>query len=60
MTPFVLYYVWRYYGYELFAIALLVDGYYQAFYYWPFFSLSLATLLVTFNFLKPKMLLYTE
>ena len=31
-------YVWQYRGYELFFLALVVDGYYGQFYSWPWYA----------------------
>lgn len=58
--PLALYYIWRYHGFELIIVGLLIDGYYQAFYEVPFLSIFLVLSIVIINFLKPKLLLYTE
>ncbi len=58
--PLVLLYLWRYDGFELVFVGILVDGYYQAFYTWPFLTILLIVLVMVVNFLKPKLLLYTE
>ena len=58
--PLALYYIWQYHGFELVVIGLLIDGYYQAFYDIPFLSIFLVLAIIMINFLKPKLLLYTE
>jgi hypothetical protein len=57
--PLSLWFIFRYRGYELIIIAILVDGYYQAYYSIPI--LSITTILVVFlvDIIKPRLLMYT-
>ena len=54
-----LYYMFRYVGYELIVLAVLVDGYYGAFYSVPYLSIMSVLALLVANILKPY-LLYTN
>ncbi len=58
-VPLCLWYLFKYRGYELIAVAILVDGYYQAFYSIPVLSIATIILVVLFDFIKPQLLMYT-
>jgi hypothetical protein len=53
-------YVFRYSGYELIILAVLVDGYYGAFFSLPLLSLGTTAFVFFVNFIKPSLLMYTE
>jgi len=55
-----LWYVFRYSGYELIFLAILIDGYYGAFFSIPVLSISTLVLVVSINVIKPSLLMYTE
>lgn len=46
-------------GYELILIAILVDGYYQAFYSVPILSIVTLISVILVNIIKPYLLMYT-
>ncbi len=52
-------YLIKFRGYELIAIAILVDGYYQAFYTMPLLSICTVVLVGLVNLIKPRLLMYT-
>jgi hypothetical protein len=58
--PLSLFYIIKNKGYDLVFVAILVDGYYQAFHSLPILSIGylISTLLI--SFIKPKLLMYTE
>ncbi len=58
-VPLCLYYLAKNDGYELILIAILVDGYYQAFYHTPFLSILAVFLVGLVNLIKPQLLMYT-
>lgn len=59
-VPLAAYYAWRYVGYELFVIGVLVDGYYGLFYDVPIFSMITTVIVLLVNMLAPYVLVYNE
>lgn len=57
--PLSLYYLYRTNGFGLLVIAILADGYYQAFYDIPWLSIGAIAAVVIAHTLKPR-LLYTR
>lgn len=57
--PLMVWYVFLVDGYELIAIAILVDGYYQAFYSVPVVSLATFGLVLFMDLSKPHLMMYT-
>lgn len=57
--PFLLWYLIKNDAYELIVLAILIDGYYQAFYSVPVLSIGATILVGTFNLIKPQLLMYT-
>ena len=55
-----LWYMFRYSGYELIFLAVLIDGYYGAFFSMPILSVSTLALVFLVNIIKPSLLMYTE
>ena len=58
-VPLMVWYVIMVEGYELIAVAVLVDGYYQAFYGVPVVSLATFFLVFLMDISKPYLLMYT-
>ncbi len=56
---FALGYVFYFRGYELIFIAILIDGYYQAFYSFPILSVGTIIAVILIDFIKPQLLMYT-
>jgi hypothetical protein len=54
-----LWYLLKFKAYELIIVAILIDGYYQAFYTMPYLSFGTLILVVIFNIIKPQLLMYT-
>ena len=54
-----LWYLLKFKAHELIIVAILIDGYYQAFYTMPYLSLGTLILVVIFNIIKPQLLMYT-
>ncbi len=54
----VMFYLYYFQGYELVLIGILIDGYYQSFYEWPVFSLSLLGVVILADLIKPYLLMY--
>jgi hypothetical protein len=52
--------MFRFTGYELIVMAVLVDGYFGAFYTLPIISISTITLVFLVDLLKPSLLMYTK
>lgn len=52
-----IYYCWRWEGYELFLIGVLIDGYSGQFSAVPFYSLGSLSSIVAVNLLRPRFLL---
>lgn len=59
-VPLSIWYIIQYGGYELIVVAVLVDGYYQAFYSFPKLTIIILISVLLMNFVKPKLLMYTE
>jgi hypothetical protein len=58
--PLGVWYMFRFTGYELIVMAVLVDGYFGAFYTLPIISISTITLVFLVDLLKPSLLMYTK
>jgi len=58
--PLGVWYMFRFTGYELIVVAVLVDGYFGAFYTLPIISISTITLVFLVDLLKPSLLMYTK
>lgn len=59
-VPLSIWYIIQYEGYELIVAAILVDGYYRAFFSFPKLTLIVLISVIFINFVKPKLLMYTE
>lgn len=59
-VPLFLAYVFFYTGYELVLLAVLIDGYYFAFYYWPRLTLLTFGVVLAVTFIKPRLFMYTN
>lgn len=57
--PLMLWYVLMLPGYELIAVAMLVDGYYQAFFGVPVLTLATFFTVLIIDFSKPYLMMYT-
>ncbi|HMO78030.1 MAG TPA: hypothetical protein PKA42_03610 [Candidatus Paceibacterota bacterium] len=57
-SAFLLLYLYYFRGYELVVVGILIDGYYQYFYEWPLFSLSMLSIVILANLIKPHLLMY--
>jgi hypothetical protein len=57
--PLVIWYLSQYRSYELIVIAILVDGYYQAFYSVPILSIVAVISVILVDIIKPQLLMYT-
>lgn len=57
--PLLLWYLIKNDSYELIILAILIDGYYQAFYSVPVLSIWATILVGTSNLIKPQLLMYT-
>jgi hypothetical protein len=57
--PLGFWYILRFKGYELIVIAILIDGYYQAFYTTPVLTLSTLFVVLLVDIIKPQLLVYT-
>lgn len=55
-----IWYMFRFAGYELIVLAVLLDGYFGAFYAIPYISLVTVFLVFIIELLKPFLLMYTE
>ena len=53
------FYMFKFVGYELIVLAILIDGYYGAFYSVPYLSIMTALAVFIVSIIKPY-LLYTE
>jgi hypothetical protein len=58
--PLGVWYMFRFTGYELIVVAVLVDGYFGAFNTLPIISISTITLVFLIDLLKPSLLMYTK
>ncbi len=54
------FYIFYYTGYELIVLAILVDGYFGAFYNIPIITIITTALFLFINLLKPTLLMYTN
>lgn len=59
-VPLSLFYILKNKGYDLVFVAILVDGYYQAFHSLPILSICYLVSTILISFIKPKLLMYTE
>ena len=59
-VPFAFLYAFYFVGFELIVVAILIDGYYQAFYSFPWLSVCTIGLVFLIDFIKPQLLMYTE
>ncbi len=60
VLPIALWYMFRYTGYELIVLAILVDGYFGAFDSLPLISFITIILVFLIDLLKPSLLMYTK
>lgn len=58
--PVAIYYLLKQHGYELVFVAILVDGYYQAFYSIPYLSIFTVSLIFILEMTKSHLLMYTD
>lgn len=58
--PLFLAYVFFYTGFELVLLAVLIDGYYFAFYDWPRVTLFTFAVVLAMAFIKPRLFMYTN
>ncbi len=58
--PLGLWYMFRFTGYELIILAVLVDGYFGAFNTLPIISILTIALVFLVDLLKPSLLMYTK
>ncbi len=58
--PLVIWYMFRFTGYELIILAVLVDGYFGAFNSLPIISLLTIVSVFLVDLLKPSLLMYTK
>ena len=57
--PLALGYCFYFRGFELIFLAILIDGYYQAFYSFPWLSVGTIAVVFLIDFIKPQLLMYT-
>ncbi len=67
LTPFFwlagiisVWYMFRFTGFELIVLAILIDGYFGAFYNIPIISISTIIMVFSIDLLKPTLLMYTS
>lgn len=58
--PLAIWYMFRFIGYELIVLAVLVDGYFGAFNSFPIISLLTIVSVFFVDLLKPSLLMYTK
>ena len=58
--PLVIWYMFRFTGYELIILAVLVDGYFGAFNSLPIISLLTIVSVFLVDLLKPSLLMYSK
>lgn len=58
--PLAIWYMFRFTGYELIVLAVLVDGYFGAFHTLPIISLLTIVSVFLVDLLKPSLLMYTK
>ncbi|MEZ4104523.1 MAG: hypothetical protein R3B60_04555 [Candidatus Paceibacterota bacterium] len=59
-VPFVIWYLFNFSGYELIILAILIDGYFGAFYNFPYLSVGVLVVVFLVDFIKPSLLMYTK
>lgn len=57
--PLALLYIFFFRGFELVIAAILIDGYFQAFYSFPWLSILTIGVVFLMDFIKPQLLMYT-
>lgn len=67
LTPFFwlagiisVWYMFRFTGFELIVLAILIDGYFGAFYNIPIISILTIIMVFSIDLLKPTLLMYTS
>jgi hypothetical protein len=60
VLPLVFWYTFLFTGYELIILAILVDGYFGAFYSVPIISIMAISIVFLMDLLKPSLLMYTK
>lgn len=58
-VPAAILYIFFYRGYELIVVSILIDGYFQAFYSFPWLSVCTVGIVFFIDFIKPQLLMYT-
>lgn len=58
--PLVVWYVYRYTAYELLLLGLFIDYGFGILYTWPWYLTGFAIMLVIVEWIKPRLLVYTE
>ena len=58
--PLALWYMFLFTGYELILLAVLIDGYFGAFYTVPVISILSIIMVFSVDLLKPTLLMYTK
>ena len=53
-------YMFRFTGFELIVLAILIDGYFGAFYNIPMISILTIIMVFSIDLLKPTLLMYTS
>ncbi|MCB9810865.1 MAG: hypothetical protein H6779_00810 [Candidatus Nomurabacteria bacterium] len=53
-------YMFKFGGYELVFVAVLLDGYFGAFYHLPLITICSLALVLFIDLLKPRLLMYTS
>lgn len=59
VLPVLVWYLIKNDSYELIILAILIDGYYQAFYSVPILSIGAVILVGSINLIKPHLMMYT-
>lgn len=57
--PSTILYMFFFRGFELIVVAVLIDGYFQAFYTFPWLSVCMVGAVFLIDFIKPQLLMYT-
>lgn len=58
-VPAAMLYMFFFRGFELIVAAILIDGYFQAFYSFPWLSVLTVVVVFLVDFIKPQLLMYT-
>ena len=58
-VPGAILYIFFFRGFELVIAAILIDGYFQAFYSFPWLSVLTVGAVFVMDFIKPQLLMYT-